>query len=980
MISNRVATNKAKKNRNVVSYHSQKNRLQVGDVVTACVGPPKETKKGKRAQGRERRYGEILNGVANNTYLVAFEDMQLLELTSHQLRKVRNEDEVLRFKQVLSHIVDHHINYNENENVDECSGNQVNDQGDDESNAPFRLAGLMDETNNQVEKMIEEDHPSFDICSNESFNDENEMTAPTSVDPSPFPNHLPSPHLPNSKTTTSKSGASKHKKKKKKTSSTTKNNEGIKVDNIYQTRLNEANEKVAATVGTTYTVRSSADEMDWLVISDYGVLQTTVKPRQVEYLGIKDLKAREHIKESPIPLADLFLQLSFLNGEWERKLEMMNKAIVKENDTIIRSRRQSAHSCKKQNKSKIVPEFSKPEFLIGMAIVIGAADCSEKGCNLWVSKSEEEWEKCWVSVAAKNDFGVHMRYYRFQQFRTFYPKIWEDDGLRKAMDPWWKFEGAIRQFNEIRKKIILPSEVIAVDESMSAWRPQSTAKGGLPNLSFIMRKPEDLGIEFKSAVCPILGIMTFLEIQRGKDDMKKSEYFSEIGATASCGLRAAKACSHKTGEGPEELVLGDSWFGSVKAAVAQAQAGFECTFQVKQNHSLYPKKQIEEILGDAPGGASVVLTGIHSTGIQLVAVGYKYNSKTILNFVCTDGAGTTKEGKPYEMKWTDEFGNVNVRTVPRPYVVSNFFEHCNSVDIHNHLRQSCLKLEKKWVTTDCWFRLSTTLMGINVVDTFRLAKFHNMLPPAKGRSLNLVLNDVDADDTNIFSMKKFAGILSTQLLYKAHNLRENITHNSSGDDDELVNGKEQKKKRAANKGEQKKSASNQTKRKVIVLDEISSDESLDAQLERIIKKRKDVKRKYLVGGNRFKCIEPESENTVGSTSTVNTLEEGDFVPTFKFLHDHYSKDQILHTMRDVASSTHTAVKLDSTVSLGENTKGRQYAKRRKCKWCGKRTTVKCFECDQTYCFSLRKGALSCFHFHVNGIKRVSRVARRTRNK
>ena len=80
------------------------------------------------------------------------------------------------------------------------------------------------------------------------------------------------------------------------------------------------------------------------------------------------------------------------------------------------------------------------------------------------------------------------------------------------MDPWWKFEGAIRQFNEIRKKIILPSEVIAVDESMSAWRPQSTAKGGLPNLSFIMRKPEDLGIEFKSAVCPILGIMTFLEI------------------------------------------------------------------------------------------------------------------------------------------------------------------------------------------------------------------------------------------------------------------------------------------------------------------------------------------------------------------------------------------------------------------------------------------------------------------------------------
>ena len=166
-------------------------------------------------------------------------------------------------------------------------------------------------------------------------------------------------------------------------------------------------------------------------------------------------------------LADIFLQFSFLNGEWEQKLEKMNKAIAKENDAIRRSRRQSAHLCKK-HKAKLIPAFSKSEFLTGMAIIIGAADCSKKGCNLWTSKSEEEWEIHWVSIAAKNDFGVHMRYYRFQQFQTYYPKIWEDDGLRKAMDPWWKFEGAIRQFNEIRKSFILPLEVIAVDESMSA--------------------------------------------------------------------------------------------------------------------------------------------------------------------------------------------------------------------------------------------------------------------------------------------------------------------------------------------------------------------------------------------------------------------------------------------------------------------------------------------------------------------------------
>ena len=163
-------------------------------------------------------------------------------------------------------------------------------------------------------------------------------------------------------------------------------------------------------------------------------------------------------------------------------------------------------------------------------------------------------------------------------------------------------------------------------------------------------------------------------------------------------------------------------------------------------------------------------------------------------------------------------------------------------------------------------------------------------------------------------------------------------------------------------------------------DSSSNDESPEAQIDRIIKKRKDINKKYLVGGNRLKCVEPDSENTTDSVSSQNILEEGDFVPTCKFLHDHYTQEQILHTMRDLGSSTHTTVRLESAVSRGSQTIGRQYAKRRKCKWCGKRTTVKCFECDQTYCFSLQKGALSCFHFHVNGIKRVSRVARRTRNK
>ena len=189
--------------------------------------------------------------------------------------------------------------------------------------------------------------------------------------------------------------------------------------------------------------------------------------------------------------------------------------------------------------------------------------------------------------------------------------------------------------------------------------------------------------------------------------MNKHKYYGSLGATGSCSLRLAEGGSHMQVDNPQdnvkEIVLGDSWFGSVRAAVAHAQKGFDCIFQIKQNHSLFPKKQIAEILKDKPGGTKVVLTGTHHSGIKLVATGYKYNKKTILYFISTKSAASTTDGSPYEMKWTDEHSNVHVCKVPRPELVSFFFEHVNAVDVHNHLRQFCLKLKKKWVTQNPYF-------------------------------------------------------------------------------------------------------------------------------------------------------------------------------------------------------------------------------------------------------------------------------------
>ena len=84
----------------------------------------------------------------------------------------------------------------------------------------------------------------------------------------------------------------------------------------------------------------------------------------------------------------------------------------------------------------------------------------------------------------------------------------------------------------------------------------------------------------------------------------------------------------------------------------------EGVFQVKGGHSLYPKKFIEHVLEGSPGGVHIVLRGKHPSGVTLVAIGYRYSSKKTLFFVMTENAGSTAAGEPYEMKFTDKYGNV----------------------------------------------------------------------------------------------------------------------------------------------------------------------------------------------------------------------------------------------------------------------------------------------------------------------------------
>lgn len=198
--------------------------------------------------------------------------------------------------------------------------------------------------------------------------------------------------------------------------------------------------------------------------------------------------------------------------------------------------------------------------------------------------------------------------------------------------------------------------------------PTNNKIGNLPHLSSIDEKPENLGTELKVAMVTETHITLFFEIQMGKSVIDFVEYVDEIPwKTSACTARLVKGATQPIKETiPEELInnqnardtyLGDAWFGSVLAVVALKKK-FNTNFVgvVKGSHGCYPKNYLPEVMKEWPAGSHLVLES-KIEGVDIIAMGYKYNHRKVINFIFTKGAAHTEPGKPYEGKWKDKNGN-----------------------------------------------------------------------------------------------------------------------------------------------------------------------------------------------------------------------------------------------------------------------------------------------------------------------------------
>ena len=117
-----------------------------------------------------------------------------------------------------------------------------------------------------------------------------------------------------------------------------------------------------------------------------------------------------------------------------------------------------------------------------------------------ISLFEEQAER---SLVKRLNFGPEgldvMNKTRFKKIKHYMPYAFYDNNAPD--DPYHPIKLLYDGFNNNRKRTVASSILTVIDESMSSFQPRTSKTGalhgGLPNISYIIRKPRPLGCEFK---------------------------------------------------------------------------------------------------------------------------------------------------------------------------------------------------------------------------------------------------------------------------------------------------------------------------------------------------------------------------------------------------------------------------------------------------------------------------------------------------
>jgi hypothetical protein len=183
-------------------------------------------------------------------------------------------------------------------------------------------------------------------------------------------------------------------------------------------------------------------------------------------------------------------------GDWKQQLQQLNKKI-------------DATNAAAANGKQKINAISEHDWWKFIGILISAGPQGKGGCTLW--EKETHRERCLTKTINYGPDGDGiMPFYRFKEIKAAFPWSFQDkskepDQDGSGGDPWHICLLMVDGYNKKRHDWIAASVRKVLDESMSAFKPQTTTTGNLPHLSFILRKPEPLGTEFKTIACTVTG-------------------------------------------------------------------------------------------------------------------------------------------------------------------------------------------------------------------------------------------------------------------------------------------------------------------------------------------------------------------------------------------------------------------------------------------------------------------------------------------
>ena len=101
----------------------------------------------------------------------------------------------------------------------------------------------------------------------------------------------------------------------------------------------------------------------------------------------------------------------------------------------------------KSQRSSKCKVLTETEFIVGLGLIIGAAEFSQQGKELFSNTDKKELEDdndlYLSSMVPHPNFQQFMSYSRFKDFRRFLPNIWWDEEMKENGDEWWKFSGRV---------------------------------------------------------------------------------------------------------------------------------------------------------------------------------------------------------------------------------------------------------------------------------------------------------------------------------------------------------------------------------------------------------------------------------------------------------------------------------------------------------------------------------------------------------